>query len=134
MKNIVGNIKEEKLEYVRKNFRAVSANKVPEAFDNAGITPNELNEIGYMIERMTRSNMVKVIVNGLGMDLERYLAENEFNALNNPQKIYAVIAASENISNRHSLPKWEILKVSLGIDEGIAKKVAKIESGKLLVK
>jgi hypothetical protein len=132
MKNIEINIKEEKLEIVRKSFRVVSVNKVPEAFDKAGITPSELSEIGNMIERLSRPNITYVIVNGLGMDLDRYQAENEFNSLNNSQKIYAILAASENISKKQGTSKWEALNAILGIDESICKKFARIESGRLL--
>jgi len=132
MKNIESNIKEEKLEIVRKYFWAVSVNKVPEAFDKAGITPSELNEIGYRIERMSRSSITIVIVDGLGMALDRYQAENELNSLNNSQKIYAILAASENISKKQGKQKWEALNAILGIDESIAKKFARIESRRLL--
>lgn len=133
MKNIKSNIKEEKLESVRKNLRAVSENKVPEAFDKAGITPIELTEIANMTERMSRPNKTIVIVDGLGMALDRYQAENEFNYLNKSQKIYAILAASENLSKRQAKQKWEILSAILGIDENIAKKFARIESERLLI-
>jgi len=132
MRNIESNVKEEKLEIVRKNFRAVSINKVPEAFDKAEITPDELNEIGSLIERMSRYSINMVITDGLGMALERYQAENEFNSLNKFQKIYAIFAASENISKRQGKQKWEVLNAILGIDENIAKKFARIESGRFL--
>jgi len=132
MKSIESNIKEEKLEIVRKNLRAVSVNKVPEAFDKAGISPSELNEIGYRIERMSRSNITIIMVDGLGMSLDRYQAEYEFNSLNNPQKIYAVLTAAEEISKKQARQKWEVIQSILGLYETTAKKFARIESTKLL--
>jgi len=132
MENIEGDIKEEKLEAVRKFFRLVSANKVPEAFNNAGITSSELTEIASSIERMSRSSINMVIVDGLGMALDRYQAENEFSSLNNPQKIYVILAASENISKKQGTQQLEMLSAILGIDENIAKKFARIKSGALL--
>lgn len=66
------------------------------------------------------------------MALYLYQAENEFNALNNSQKIYAILAASENLSKKQAKQKWELLSTILGIDEGIAKKFARIESGRLV--
>ncbi|KAF0139340.1 MAG: hypothetical protein FD122_3334 [Stygiobacter sp.] len=132
IKNIVSNIKEEKLEIARKKIRAVSENKVPEAFDRVGITPDESNVIGPMTERISRSSVSLVIVDGLGMSLDRYQAENEFNLLTNSQKIYAILAACENISKEQNKPKWEVLNAILEIDESIAKKFAGIESVRLL--
>lgn len=132
MSNIEGDIKEESLELVRKNFRAVLEYKVPESFDAIGITPSELSEIGLRIERMSRSSKNYVIVNGLGMALDRYEAENEFESLSNPQKIYAIFAASENISRFEGKQKWEIFNYILGIGESIAKKFSKIESRRFL--
>jgi hypothetical protein len=132
IKSIESNIKEEKLEIVRKNLRAVSVDKVPEAFDKAGISPSELNEIGYRIERMSRSNITIIMVDGLGMSLDRYQAEDEFNSLNNSQKIYAILTASESLSKKQGKKKWELLSSILGIDESIAKKFARIESGRLV--
>lgn len=132
MKNIVSNIKEEKLEIVRKKIRAVSENKVPEAFDKAGITPDESNVIGPMIERISRSSISRVIVDGLGMSLDRYQAESEFNLLNNSQKIYVILAACENISKKQGIQKWEALNAILGIDDSTAKKFSGIESRGLL--
>lgn len=132
MKNIENNIKEEKLERVRKYFRAVLVDKVPDAFDKAGITSDELMEIGNMIEHISRSSITNIIVDGLEMALDRYQAENEFNSLNKSQKIYAILTASENISKKRSRQKWETLQAILGIDENIARKFARIESGRLL--
>lgn len=132
MKNIESNIREEKLEIVRKNLRAVSVNKVPEALDKAGISPSELNEIGYRIEQISRSKITIIMVDGLGMNLDRYQAENEFNLLNNSQKVYAILSASENISKKQGKQKWEILSEILGIDEDVAKKIARIDSRRLL--
>ena len=74
-----------------------------------------------------------VIVDGLEMSLDRYQAENEFNALNNSQKIYAIIAASESLFKKQGKQKWEVLSAILGIDESIAKKFVRIESGRLVV-
>ena len=73
-----------------------------------------------------------VIVDGLEMSLDRYQDENEFNSLNNSQKIYAILAASENLSKKQAKQKWEVLSAVLGIDESIAKKFVRIESGRLL--
>jgi len=81
---------------------------------------------------MSRSNITLVIVDGLRMSLDRYQAEEEFNSLNNSQKIYAILAASENLSKKQAKQKWEVLSTVLGIDESIAKKFARIESGRLL--
>ena len=118
---------------VSKNFRAVLVNKVPEAFDKAGITPSELNEIGYRIERISPSITI-VLVEGLEMFLDRYEAENEFNALNNSQKIYAILSASENLTKKQGKQKWEVLSTILGLDQSIEKKFARIESGRLVDK
>lgn len=134
MKSIEGNIKEEKLELARTNFRLVSDSKVPVAFDNAGITSSELEEIGSRIDRMSRTNITFVIVNGLGMELDRNQAESEFYFLNKSQKIYAIIAAAENISKMQERQKWEVLNSILGVGEYLAKKIANIDSKRLLSK
>jgi len=132
IKRIEGNVKEERLELIRKKLRAVSVNKVPEAMDKAGISASELNEIGYRIDRLSRSKIVTILIDGLGMPIDSYQAEHEFYELNNSQKIYAIISASEKISKEQGKQKWEVISSILGIYESIAKKLARIESGKLL--
>lgn len=78
IKRIEGNVKEERLELIRKKLRAVSVNKVPEAMDKAGISASELNEIGYRIDRLSRSKIVTILIDGLGMPIDSYQAEHEF--------------------------------------------------------
>ncbi len=124
------NAKKEVNESLIKKLNAVSTDKVPNAIDNAGISSNELNGLGYRIQYISYSQIYRIMIEGLGFMMENNDAVDEFNRLNNSQKIYAVLLAAEKLGG----PKANQIIQFLNIDETIANKLAVIKSENLLTK
>jgi len=129
---IVDKVKEEKITEGRKILRSVSVNKVPAAIDGARITESELQTLGWRLENISKSEAAKIIIDGFEMSLDHNSAYSEYLALNNSQKIFALLAAAEKISKNNRTDKSTVLIQLIRIDGNLAKKLSTIESVKLL--
>lgn len=124
-------VKEEHNNSIRKVLASVSQTKVVNSFDRAGIKGEELALFGNQIQSLSEVIAYRLMIEGLGFNLERYAAQSEYNALSIHQKIYSVIAASERISRSLGKSKESILQALISISFSTAQKLSKVQSQEL---
>lgn len=127
-------IKDEKINNGRRLLQKVSLSRVPTVLDGAGITESELNTLGSRIDYISTSEASQIIIDGLGMPLERSDAYNEFKQLNNSQKIFALLASAENISKLNGTEKLLVFLRLVRVDEKLGGKLVNIQSNSLIEK
>ncbi|MCR4417752.1 MAG: hypothetical protein NUV92_08415 [Ignavibacteria bacterium] len=130
--NIQDDINSEKLTIIRKRIQNVSINKVPEALERSGLASYEIQQLINSINSISNRSKEIIIIKGLEMPLTNREALEEFDKLSNPQKIYAIIFASENISKKEQKEKWTVILNLINVNQEIANKLAKILSSRLL--
>ena len=125
-------VKQERISEGRRQLRAVSMDKVSRELDGAGITAADLNELGWRLDNLSATQLGRIFNEGLDMPLDQSAVVEEYQSLNNSQKIYTILAAAEKLGRKQGSSPTQILTELTRINDALVRKLVQVESKTLL--